>query len=67
MSLEIKPGTKVVLHLKSTFQPRSGTINHVSATSIILELSLYNRDERGDNVAGYHNFTFEDIERIEPQ
>ena len=69
MSLEIKPGVKVILRLKDPHGGlwRSGTIVHVSAVSIVLDLDKYNSDDAGNKMSGNHNFLFDDIIRIDPQ
>lgn len=66
MSLEIKPGTKVLLHLKSHTGPirHSGTIVHVSAVSIVLELDQFNSDKNGRVIGGNYNYLFTDIVEI---
>lgn len=71
MSLEIKPGVKVVLHLEDRtgglLRP-SGTILHVSAISIVLNLDEFNVNVHDDRkVRGIFNYRFDEIKRIDPR
>jgi len=71
MSLELKKGNTITIYIDPDSWDhctmRRGVIVHISATTILLDLSSStNVDRAGNMMHGLHNFRFNQIVRIDP-
>ena len=70
MSNKLEAGKIVTLHLKDrrgTIKHRYGTVIHISATTILLELTMNQNIYEGDILNGNYNYRFDEIVRIDIQ